>query len=236
MATTTNYSWETPDDTDLVKDGAAAIRTLGNSIDTTTKALNPSTTLGDIEYRSATVNTNTRLAIGTTGQVLTVAGGVPTWAALPASGPSFTGCVLYKGADQTISNGTLTAITFAATDYIDTDNFHNPASNNSRITIPTGKGGKYAINAMAWIAAQAQANYRIVIRLNGSSILTTRGSIGNSNTNNGTAYYNSIYNLSAGDYIEFFLMVTSGFSSDVYGDSYEESSKSTFFSVQYLGA
>ena len=80
MANTTNYNWETPDDTDLVKDGAAAIRTLGSSVDTTTKALNPSTTLGDIEYRSATANTNTRLAIGSTGQVLTVAGGVPTWA------------------------------------------------------------------------------------------------------------------------------------------------------------
>jgi len=80
MANTTNYNWETPDDTDLVKDGAAAIRTLGSSIDTTTKALNPSTTLGDIEYRSATANTNTRLPIGTTGQVLSVVGGVPAWA------------------------------------------------------------------------------------------------------------------------------------------------------------
>jgi hypothetical protein len=85
MATTTNYSWETPDDTDLVKDGAAAIRTLGSSIDTTTKALNPSTTLGDIEYRSSTADTNTRLGIGSTGDVLTVAGGVPTWSA-PSSG------------------------------------------------------------------------------------------------------------------------------------------------------
>jgi hypothetical protein len=80
MATTTNYSWSTPDDTALVKDGAAAIRTLGSSVDTTTKALNPSTTLGDIEYRSSTANTNTRLAIGTTNQVLTVTAGVPTWA------------------------------------------------------------------------------------------------------------------------------------------------------------
>jgi hypothetical protein len=80
MATTTNYGWETADDTDLVKDGALAMRTLGSAIDTTTKALNPSTTLGDIEYRSATANTNTRLGIGTTGQVLTVAGGVPSWA------------------------------------------------------------------------------------------------------------------------------------------------------------
>jgi hypothetical protein len=34
MANTTNFGWETPDDTDLVKDGAAAIRTLGQAIDT----------------------------------------------------------------------------------------------------------------------------------------------------------------------------------------------------------
>jgi hypothetical protein len=86
MASTTNYSWTTPDDTALVKDGAAAIRSLGTSIDTTTKALNPSTTLGDIEYRSSTANTNTRLGIGTTGQVLTVTGGVPAWAAAAAGG------------------------------------------------------------------------------------------------------------------------------------------------------
>ena len=85
MATTTNYGWETPDDTDLVKDGAAAIRTLGSAIDTTTKNLNPETTLGDISYRSSTSNTNTRLAIGTTGQVLTVSGGVPAWAAVSAN-------------------------------------------------------------------------------------------------------------------------------------------------------
>jgi hypothetical protein len=86
MATTTNYGWTTPDDTALVKDGAAAIRTLGSSVDTTTKNLNPSTTLGDIEYRSSTANVNTRLGIGTTGQVLTVAGGVPSWATAAGGG------------------------------------------------------------------------------------------------------------------------------------------------------
>lgn len=85
MATTTNYGWTTPDDTGLVKDGASAIRTLGSSVDTTVKNLNPETTLGDISYRSATANTNTRLAIGTTGQVLTVNGGVPAWVS-PAGG------------------------------------------------------------------------------------------------------------------------------------------------------
>ena len=87
MATTTNYSWTTPDDTALVKDGAAAIRTLGSSIDTTTKNLNPQTTTGAIAFRSATSNVNTSLAIGTAGQVLTVNSGAtaPEWAS-PTSG------------------------------------------------------------------------------------------------------------------------------------------------------
>lgn len=44
MANTTNFGWETPDDTDLVKDGAAAIRTLGSSIDTSFVDLKGGTT------------------------------------------------------------------------------------------------------------------------------------------------------------------------------------------------
>lgn len=33
--TTTHYGWTIPSDTDLVKDGASAMRTLGNGVDTT---------------------------------------------------------------------------------------------------------------------------------------------------------------------------------------------------------
>ena len=105
MATTTNYGWTTPDDTALVKDGASAIRTLGTSVDTTTKNLNPETTLADIAYRSSTANVNTRLGIGTTGQVLTVAGGVPTWAT-PAAGGGMTllSTTTLSGSSTTISS------------------------------------------------------------------------------------------------------------------------------------
>ena len=39
MAITPTYSWPLPDDTDLVKDGAEAIRDLGNAIDTTVGGL-----------------------------------------------------------------------------------------------------------------------------------------------------------------------------------------------------
>ena len=79
MATTTNYSWTTPDDTDLVKDGASAIRTLGSSADTTVKNLNPGTTAGDLDYYTSGT-AKARIPIGSTGQVLTVAAGVPSWA------------------------------------------------------------------------------------------------------------------------------------------------------------
>jgi len=44
MATTTNFGWDTPDDTDLVKDGAAAIRTALNGVDTSFVDLKGGTT------------------------------------------------------------------------------------------------------------------------------------------------------------------------------------------------
>ena len=103
MATTTNYGWTTPDDTALVKDGASAIRTLGTSVDTTTKNLNPSTTLGDIEYRSSTANTNTRVGIGSSGQALTVVAGVPSWAASATSTLTTTGDTLYASGANTLA-------------------------------------------------------------------------------------------------------------------------------------
>ena len=92
MATTTNYGWTTPDDTALVKDGASAIRTLGSSIDSTLKtqidAQIPDallTTTGDVIYASG-ASTPARLGIGTSGQVLTVSGGVPAWATASSGG------------------------------------------------------------------------------------------------------------------------------------------------------
>lgn len=66
MATTTNFGWTTPNDTDLVKDGAAAIRTLGSSIDTsfvdlkggTTGQVLSKATGTDLDFTWATPSTN----------------------------------------------------------------------------------------------------------------------------------------------------------------------------------
>jgi hypothetical protein len=113
MPTTTNFGWTTPADTDLVKDGAAAIRTALGGVDTSFVDLkggttgqvlakasntdldfvwsadaagmtNPMTTTGDTIY-SSSGSTPARRPIGTTGQVLTVSGGIPVWAT-PSSG------------------------------------------------------------------------------------------------------------------------------------------------------
>jgi hypothetical protein len=51
--------------------------------------LSPMTTTGDIEYE-ASANTAARLAIGSTGQVLTVVSGLPAWATPASSSITFT--------------------------------------------------------------------------------------------------------------------------------------------------
>lgn len=189
MATTTNYSWTTPDDTALVKDGAAAIRTLGSSIDTTTKALNPSTTLGDIEYRSSTANTNTRLAIGTTGQVLTVAGGVPSWAT--AAGGT---------ANWSLLNAGGTALTGAQT-----------------ITV-SGISGKDKIAIVVDAASSASGSSTIGIRLN-TDTGTNYYSFGNRTIANSTYSRDDVRGYSTGsDPNQFRVGVMSASStSEVYG-------------------
>jgi hypothetical protein len=103
MATTTNYGWSTPDDCALVKDGASAIRTLGSSIDTSVKSLSPGTTAGDIDYYTSST-AKSRLAIGSTGQVLTVAGGVPSWATTSAGGMTLISTTTLTGASVTLSS------------------------------------------------------------------------------------------------------------------------------------
>jgi hypothetical protein len=117
MATTTNYGWTTPDDTALVKDGAAAIRTLGTSIDTTTfnnaSAAIAKTIVdakGDIIAATA-ADTVARLAVGTNGQVLTAD-------STAATGLAYT--TISSGGMTSIASGSLSSSSVALTSIVGT--------------------------------------------------------------------------------------------------------------------
>jgi len=190
MATTTNYGWTTPDDTALVKDGAAAIRTLGTSVDTTTKNLNPSTTLGDIEYRSSTSNTNTRLGIGSSGQGLTVVAGVPSWTASATSVLTTTGDTLYASAANTLARlgiGSTGQVLTVASGVPTWATVSAPASGLTKISDTTYSGvSSQSINS---VFSATYRNYKVFISIIGSVAAQTQLRLRASGADNTSSNY-----------------------------------------------
>jgi hypothetical protein len=279
MATTTpNFGWSVPTSTDLVKDGATAIETLGDSIDASLVDLKGGTSgqilaknsntdmdfiwvtndVGDITAVTAgtgisgggtsgavtitnsmatAITTNgdtlygtgsgtfTRLGIGSTGQVLTVASGVPSWATPATSG--FVGASMYHAAfNISLTNATSTKLTWTdAEEMWDTSSFHTQSA-GTRITIPSGKAGYYTINfGVGWDANASNRRVVNVLKNNTDNLLSVE-------TTSGTTYYPSTYgtvvaSLSVGDYLEVQAYQDSGGTINC-GKS--------LFQVVYLGA
>jgi hypothetical protein len=197
MATTTNFGWETPDDTDLVKDGAAAIRTALGGVDTSFVDLKG----------------------GTTGQLLAKASGTDldfTWGAAPT--PPFVGCSLYKSTAQTVSNVTNTALTFDTESY-DTNTFHSTSSNTSRITIPAGYAGKYLLHGTIGYGAGSNGSTlrSAYIAKNGSPAKYVVVTLGVGNDDNGRLSFACTLDLAVNDYVELFFYQPSGGNMSVEG-------------------
>jgi hypothetical protein len=150
---TSNFGWQMPTSTDLVTDLPADFETFGQAVDTSladlkggtsgqvlkknsntdmdfvwssdaTGMTNPMTTTGDTIY-SSSGSTPARLGIGSTGQVLTVSGGVPVWAS-PAGGGKVAQVVALTGTntvaltttDQTIESLSITPTSSTSKIYI----------------------------------------------------------------------------------------------------------------------
>ncbi len=190
---------------------------------------NPMTTTGDIIY-SSSGSTPARLGIGTTGQVVTVASGLPSWAT-PASGSSFAGCRLFNTVDQSITNATATAVTFNSESF-DVGGYHSTVSNTSRITIPSAKDGYYQFSAATkWPGGSTTGIRAMYLYKNGADVWSgTFFAPTNANVNE-TLIFTQIASAVATDYFELFVYQSTGGAYDVQGGT-----KNTTFQATYLGA
>lgn len=158
---------------------------------------------GDIYYRNGSGRL-ARLAIGTSEQVLSIASGVPTWAA--AGGSAFSGCKVRNSADQSIANATNTAINFD-TELYDNDNYHSTVSNTNRLTVPTS--GKYRVSGTVRFASNNTGMRLIFIRVNGTTSYASdrRAAVQSDVTD---CEISTTIDLVAGDYVELMVQQSSG--------------------------
>jgi hypothetical protein len=178
MANTTYFGWETPDDTDLVKDGAAAIRTLGQAIDTSMQDLEGGTT-GQILAKNSNTDMDFIWVTNDVGDITAVTAGTGI------SGGGTSGAVTVSidtavTADlttaQTLTNKTLTSPKISLAYSAKTDNytvadgdqnglFTMNAATAKTFSIPTDATFNFAIGTQihfAWITGAGQPSIAAV--------------------------------------------------------------------------
>jgi hypothetical protein len=100
-------------------------------------------------------------------------------------------------------------------DVYDTDSFHDTSTNNSRITIPSGKGGYYLVWGVVGFKDNGTGEGQFSLYKNGSALTAANGmavaSFWNAGAGNDAAsYFSTIINLAAADYLQLFARQYSG--------------------------
>lgn len=160
MPTTSNFGWTTPADTDLVKDGAAAIRTLGNGIDTSFIDLKGGTTGQILAKASNTdldfswiandqgditaVNTNSPLTGGGTTGALTLSYDYAAGSKVTLNAQTATYTVVLADADQKL----ITMSVGSANDFLIPTNANVAFSIGSIINVIQIGAGQTTIKAV----------------------------------------------------------------------------------------
>lgn len=236
MATTTNFNWETPDDTDLVKDGASAIRTLGSSIDTSFVDLKGGTTgqvlakasntdldfvwsadasgipatifdaKGDLIAASA-ADTAARLAVGTNGQVLTADSTASTGLAW-ASPASASGPAFraYRATSDQATGAGSYVKIQFQAETFDTDNCYSTSTYNFTPT----KSGYYQVNIDVTLANAAANDMSISLWKNGGVYLDGIFRSAAANNNYQLTIADIVYMNGTTDYISGYAYSASG--------------------------
>jgi hypothetical protein len=138
------------------------------------------------------------------------------------------GVYVWKSANQTIPNGNNDVISWNSESY-DTDAFHDPVTNNSRVTIPAGFDGYYLVVASIDSDADASNHTGFLIRIrknaaglsSGGTLLETAWGVGHSLRYSVNAMWQG--SLTAGEYLEVFANASSE-AHDVQGGAVIDSS------------
>ncbi len=202
--------------------GTSGTVTITNDMATTITAS------GDIVVGTGS-GTYDNLPIGSTGQVLTADTTVSPykvkWAAVAA--PAFVGCRLTRSGTFNVSNNTFTAVPFNLEDF-DTDAFHDTSTNNSRITIPAGKAGKYLLIGNFLWGNDPTGRRELLMYKNGSALSGQVVMQATSSEGAGLCL-SMIQDLAVSDYVELYVRQTSG-------QTVDSNASNTIFQAQYLGA
>jgi len=120
---------------------------------------------------------------------ITGAGGVNT----PAFGAKVT-------SNFSFADDTTTLIPYATVEF-DTHSAYNNTAGNYKFTVPSGQGGKYAINMGLRLSNDRALRLNITLHVNNTSIHQFEFS-NTSNASYSTVNGNYVYTLNAGDYIQ----------------------------------
>lgn len=117
-------------------------------------------------------------------------------------------CSAYSNATQSVSNNSATALTLNAEDF-DIGTMHDNATNNTRLTVPTGGDGLYAIIGQTNFENASDYYAELRLRVNGTTEIAY--SSGRANTSmNVHLQVQALYTLAAADYVELLAFQLSG--------------------------
>lgn len=118
---------------------------------------------------------------------------------------SIVGCAAYNDTGASITNSSEQTVPLPS-ELFDTSGFHDPSTNNSRITVPAGLAGFYTIVAQMSYVFNGTGTRTAAIYLNGTKV-------GDAGVNDGTSSSPqcvSVLNLAEGDYVELATYQNSG--------------------------